>query len=519
MRIDLERLALHGLALDLAREGHPSDRVSVRSADGISGKMFSDSRGFELEGVRAPSLQLDLLQLTFGSLTLLSKGETVFDGLQAALGTRSGQLEGRVATERTRAVELSVQIGKLHISALLEADQLVLELKGSAGSVQADVAVFRNLVVESAGALRVAVPELRAEALHIGWGDPEFKLSFGQLRAPELELTQANVQLRGSAVALEQGSYQAGSIQARRAKLERVEGNLSLPPAPKPPEPRQSRPPEPRQSRAPGAPSTNPLWDRSLLDRVSGNLNVDVEVDLAVPIIGRRRATHEIRVPIADGSLDYLVLESGLSRLEDSLLDFAVREGALVLEVGIPLVGVRGRGKPLVIWDLTPEDYRLAERNRVRLAVLPQARLSSPRQSEPPPEPSANGGSGPRFALRHMTLANIDTDFSLAPQARPMNAALRELVLGSLRVQGTVHHDPESAPRAGLLRVDGDKLTASVHAMPLGSSVLTSSAHLTRLEDATLRFEDTRLAQVTLVLTTLELDGLDFGPAQAPGLA
>ena len=384
---NLGQLNLAGLALDLSRDEHPADTVVVRSAQGLSGTFSQDSHGFELDTTPAPRVLLDLLQLSFGSLTLLAQGETVFEGLECALSTRTGELGGRVFSRRTHALELSVRIGNLNISAELEADQLTLNLKGSAGSVQAVQATFRNLVVESSGALRVVVPVLQSESLEIAWGAPAFALSFTKAVAAELEITRASAQLRGSGVSLLDVAYHAGEVKAGKAKLERVEGNLTLEPPKREPE-RGSRE---RISFAPPATTNSPaasMWDQALLDHVSGNLNVDVEVDLAVPIIGHRRATHELRVPLADGSLDYLVLESGLSRLEDSLLDFAVREGALMLEVGNPLVGVRGRGRPLVIWDLGPEDYRLAERNRVRLAVLPKARLSSPRPSEPPPNPA-----------------------------------------------------------------------------------------------------------------------------------
>ena len=511
MRIDLGQLALAGLALDLARDKHLSDRIVVHRADGISGKLFQDGQGFELTDVRAPRVQLDFLQLSFGTLTLAAKGETVFEQLECTLSTRGGQLEGRVFSLHTRAIELVVHIGSLHITAEFEAEGLLLELRGSGGSVQATQATFRNLVVESSGAVRVLVPLLRSESLKIGWGEPVFNLSFVRAEGAELELTQASTQLRCSGIALRDVEYQASALKAGSAKLERVEGNLTFAPAKAT---SASIPPEP-----PSARPHAPLWDEALLDHLSGNLNVDVEVDIAVPIIGHRRATHELRVPITDGSLDYLVLESGLSRLEDSLLDFAVREGALVLEVGIPLVGVRGRGKPLVIWDLSPEDYRLAERNRVRLAVLPKARLSSPRQSEPPPEPGGNG-NGARFALRHMTLANIDTDIAVSPQREPMQAALRELAVGTLHVQGAVHHDPDSAPRAGLLRLDADRITAIIQALPVAHHELGLSARLSRMEDATLRFEGTRLTQVTLALTELELDGLAYvPPAGAAGTA
>ena len=39
------------------------------------------------------------------------------------------------------------------------------------------------------------------------------------------------------------------------------------------------------------------------------------------------------------------------------------------------------------------------------------------------------------------------------------------------------------------------------------------SLHLSRMEDASLRFEGTRLAQITLALTDLELDTVAFGPS------
>ncbi len=497
-----------GLVVDLSRDKHLGDKVVVRATERLSGKLLSDSQGFEIDEVSAPGVLLDLMQLTFGSLTLLSKGETKFEGLTAALGTRTGELTGRIVSWRTHAAELSVHIGALTISAQLEADELALDLRGSAGTVQAARATFRNLVVESAGAVRIMVPELHSEALKIGWGDPSFKLSFRHAQASELELTRASMQLRGTGVALSDVEYHAGALQAGSGELARVEGNLTLAKD----EPAKGAPaPAPRPS---DSASAQPLWDRALLDHLSGNLNVDVELDLAVPIIGRRRATHELRVPIEDGSVDYRVLESGLSRLEDSLLDFAVRDGALVLEVGIPLVGVRGRGKPLVFWDLSPEDYLLAERNRVRLAVLPTVRGTSARQSEPPPDPSSNGGS--RFALRHMTLANIDTNLSLRPQAEPMDAALRELVVGALHMQGTIHHDPESPPREGVLRIDADKVTATLHALPVGRDALSGSTQLARIEDATLRFEGTRLVQVTLALTEVAIETLALAPTPPP---
>ena len=94
-----------------------------------------------------------------------------------------------------------------------------------------------------------------------------------------------------------------------------------------------------------------------------------------------------------------------------------------------------------------------------------------------------------------------------------MNAPLRELVVGGLHVQGTIHHDPESAPRSGILRLDADRIATTIHGLPLGQNELSMSMHLSRMEDASLRFEGTRLAQVTFALTDMALDAVAFGTA------
>ncbi len=119
-----------------------------------------------------------------------------------------------------------------------------------------------------------------------------------------------------------------------------------------------------------------PEWTEvmTLLDGLAGVINVELSLDLTVPVIGRRRATHRFRIPIADGAVDYMGLEKDLSTLESALLDFAIRDGALVLEMGIPFLPTRGLGKPILQWDLAPADLDLARRDRIRLAVLPRFR-------------------------------------------------------------------------------------------------------------------------------------------------
>src|SRR5690606_11056084 len=97
-------------------------------------------------------------------------------------------------------------------------------------------------------------------------------------------------------------------------------------------------------------PQRRPWLDWNLLDSLTGHAHVDVGIDITLPLIGRRRAVHQLRVGVQQGRIDYRALESDLSALEDALLDFSVRDDALVLELGIPLLPTRGMGKPLIRW-------------------------------------------------------------------------------------------------------------------------------------------------------------------------
>lgn len=494
MRIDLAHLAFAGLNLSLARAGHPEDRVSVQSGEGLSGRLLTDPDGVRLEEVEGAKLTLEHLLLTFGKLTLRALAHTQFEHLRSELRIQHGEASGSLHARRASATPLQVNVGSLILSAELELLSFTLELVGAAGQVRAEAATFRSLRVQS-GELSLTCPALEAENLTIGWGDPAFRLDCDVAKAPEWTLSYGAWSSRASGIELGQVHVRGGEVQIHKASLARVEASSEFSTS-------AERPPK---ERAESSESELPLWDPALLDGLSGKLIADIEVDLSVPYLGHRRATHELRTPVENGSVDYLVLEKGLSRLEDSLLDFAVRDGALVLELGLPLISSRGRGKPIVIWDLSPEDYRLAEQNRVRLAVLPQLRLASARQSEPPADPSSGQS---RFSLISLSVADVHTDLALAPRPKFMHAVLSELLFDALHVQGTVHHDAAAPSRAGLLRADADRVTCTLQRLALGSNELGLTVHLGRLEDATLGFLGTRLSQLTCALSELSFESV-----------
>ncbi|HEX5658459.1 MAG TPA: hypothetical protein VFX59_14755, partial [Polyangiales bacterium] len=334
------------------------------------------------------------------------------------------------------------------------------------------------------------------------WGGEKFKLEAATAEGETLSvaveggtITANDVAL--SAVGMHGDAYRLG--QARFGKLA-VEVELT----------------SSASEGAPSKPASKPLFDYAVLDGLSGHLNVDVHVDIALPIIQHRRATHELRIPIDEGSIDYRKLESNLRPLEDSLIDFSVRDGGLVLEVGLPLIRTRGRGKPILRWDLSPADLELAEERRVRLAVLPNVRSASA-NSEPPKEKEKEKDEDKESSvrLRELSLENIDAVLNLAPEPSK-GTALRELSFAALELSGGVHHDPEGTPREGTLRGDLKNLRVVLAGLPLGASALRGELGLAALNELAVRFLDLKPQKVRAQLEQLTLKDVALSEAQ-PG--
>jgi hypothetical protein len=516
MRIDLAQLSLAGLTLDIPRGVSSSspNRAAVESAESVRGVFEQSSDGFRLSDVGAARVSLGALAWTFGQLLLQSEQAAELVGLtmqaHSAPASQSGTTSSEVERGTAGALELTLQmtglaagrlvltLGTLRISAQVDARNLQLSAGPSVGVLRAEHAVFSALEVRTA-ALALSAPTLTLTQLAIDWGGADFRLEAGSIQGGEIALEQAGVKLRGSALTVSALRVVGAAVQVERARFARLDIEADLPSRPTSSAPREPAA-DPRRA--------TPAFDYELLNGLSGQLNVDVAVDLAVPIIGRRRATHQLRIALEEGALDYRELEHNLARLEDSLLDFSVRDGALVLERGLPLIATRGRGKPIVIWDLDPDDLALAEARRVRLAVLPRARLASAGQSEPPSEPREEGGSA--LKLRHLSLQELDAVLRLVSTTGGAGA-IRDLTFSNLLLRGTVHHDPEGPTRAGQVRATLEGLRTALRGLRLGVQQLSLDLQVGAVRDVDVRFEDVAPRQVTAVVDGLELSALSLG--------
>ncbi|MBN2194822.1 MAG: hypothetical protein JW751_18545 [Polyangiaceae bacterium] len=166
------------------------------------------------------------------------------------------------------------------------------------------------------------------------------------------------------------------------------------------------------------------LPDLPFLDQLQGHANIDAFLDVGIPIIKSRAATHAIRQELIDGTIDFKKLEAGLSGLEDAVLDFEVKPGKLILEKDIPLIPFDNT--TLVWWPLEgPEQDLAKQKQRVRLRRLLDYTLTDFVTSKL--QPTATVGA-PLVTLRRVELNSMDIDVSL------LGASQLELPFATLRL-------------------------------------------------------------------------------------
>ena len=347
------------------------------------------------------------------------------------------------------------------------------------------------------------------ERLTIEWGSAGFRLEAAACTGPLLELVSGALSLSAREASVHKVSVRDGHVAFRAATM--AQAKLAASFAPPDAALLATRAP------LPVAANKSPrVFDFRSLDGLEGRLHVDAAVDMTVPIIGRRLATHKLRLPVEEGSVDYRELEADLAALEESMLDFSVRDGALVLERGIPLLPTRGLGKPLLIWPLGPDDLALAQRRRVRLSVLPNVQLAdAAKKSRDDDERDAGGSS---FALRRLSLENIDLSFVLHAVDH-LDSAIRKLSFERLLAHGAVHHLPDGGTRDGEVRGEINGLETTLVGLVLGTRALDIGLlYMGRLLGLSLGFEGLRPTKLRfdiekLALTNAELSSSDVSAA------
>ncbi len=505
MRALLERLDTRGLVVELpaARDGKPQS-VAVRTAEGLKGALEHDGERLSLTGVFAEHVLFEAIGLVFGNVRL-TEGELDTRGLHAELTKVGDSLSLDLGTESISAGTSAVDVGPFHVEGRVRLERLEVKAHEHAGHVAIGKIEVNGFRLRD-GSVSMIADLVAAHDLYIGWGGPEgLELRASVFEAPELRFFARGLELTAKACSANALAWRGGRATVGSASLghTRLTGHLERP--------TESAEVPPRPIGEPAFDLDDLRSERSekylrILDGLSGHFDVDVAVDVRLPLLGSSRRVHELRVPIERGSFDYRQLERNLPTLENALLDFAVRDGALGLELGIPLLPTRGRGKQLMVWDLGPSDLALAEQNRLRLAVLPLVRPAID-----VPSPSAAGDEKPAFSLEHVGLSNVDIALSLAHEAREPEAPLRLLRFEALTLRGDVHHTVEGNAQAGELVGGLRGLEAQIHRLSLAENSLTvDSFSIQEVGDIHLLFLETHPARIDAEMKQLTLAGLTF---------
>src|SRR5262249_13303508 len=162
------------------------------------------------------------------------------------------------------------------------------------------------------GGLRLTADALRCRGLVISRAhDGELSVRLDGLELDGLELEVANLRIRAtSARVVGRIVFEDGALAFEELAID--EAVVILDPLLSVPAPGTPPPAQPAARERP----LNQDYDFAFLDRLAGQLDVDVVVDAKVPLIKRRVATHCFRVPIVEGTLNFKDLERDLSLLE-----------------------------------------------------------------------------------------------------------------------------------------------------------------------------------------------------------
>lgn len=387
--------------------------------------------------------------------------------------------------------EIALSVAGFDVRGQVSLEGAHLHLAGREGTVTASRLLITNVTIMGHG-LRLGGQELVATNVSTSWGESGLRLRAATVDVRALQVIGDHEPLDGTLVlegiTISNLAVNGDDVQLARLRVATTKVDVAVPA-------------HEADAAKPAASGSSPILDRFLgvLDRLTGHINVDLGLDLTVPVIGRRRATHHFRMPIDAGTIDYRQLEDNLSTLEDSLLDFSVRDEGLVLEVGIPFLPTRGKGKPIVTWALNEADVALAHQQRVRLSIL-----AKPNTNGDPGGDPGEGDEKSAVSVRKAHAAGLDVKLAVA---HADDSPVRSI--GSLALDGDITYATDEAT-AGVLRGQAEKV--ELGAIGAGRFAATG-LRVDAVSDVEIAFVGATPVRAKLVATNIHLDDLHVAPS------
>lgn len=471
---------------------------------GLTGRYEQDGSRVLLREIAGPQVSIEALALPLAHGVLRVDGPSILHGLRvdAELGGER-PFAGRV-TSASAGLQARFERGALLARAGLSFRGALFEQHGpGAWRAELESVEVEGLRLEVAGQSFVNVERLSLRGVRCAIAPGGLSLVCAAAHAESVVIEHGGRTLRLGRVALPQGLELAdGVLRWAELTLERLD--VDVPELPRP-----------RSTTKAARPAQAPL-ELPILDHLQGLLAFDLLLDVRIPILPDRRATHSIRLNVTQGAIDFEQLERGLAALENTLLDFEVNEEGLILELD-PIPGIQLDNVTLVTWPLSGHEHVLAKtQHQIRLRRLLDYRLNPKLGGEPSRERS----SGPS-ALRRIHLGNIETALSLSGPVTQVLPGLGTLRLGApaipavaeLRLAGQVEHAPGEPPSMTELRLDARELV-------LGASIVDERGRRVELERLSIaRIDALRVGLLGLQPRSISLavEGLHVGAVELRG--
>lgn len=461
MKLGLGEVGGDGLELDFSR-GDLVRRIALREIHGLSGTLMTRPTAIDVGPATLAALTVERLTWETERTRLMIDSPAAVSGARVDLeiprGGAGGGITGTITASGFERAIVSVEASGRRTTAELAAHALTYRgERGGAVTVTAGELSLHEIQTMLGGLLvRVASVAMSGVSAELG---EKRTFEIETIRVPHIELSGELMDATILGMELTGVSYRDGAIEVDDVRVESIELAVDL-------TARAVRPAADAEAPRP----TYPI-DLRVLDQLNGRVSVNLGLDVSVPVIGRRKATHRFRLGIENGTVDFGQIEQGLASLENAFIDFAVRGDTLVLERDIPLIP--GDRKPIVTWALDePGEPELAARKRVRLRRLTRYILAGKK--------SAGEGKS-SVGLQALVLGDIDLELSMSAAqaaATPDAAAhdlegwIRRAELEVLRAVGGIRHAPDREPEPGLLELTATGFELELAHVPAGRAVL-----------------------------------------------
>ncbi len=521
MRFSLDQTSARSFELSLPDPEGRARELGFEHITELGGAVAIGPQEIALENITARVFQL--VSATWS----LPTGELEVGSPVAVLDAR---VHGSLPRADARAVPLegTVKLGRLTTDRLLvdgiiprltcglRIDSLALEQRGRVGDLALDSLAISDLETSVGDFL------LRVDKAEIGPSAIAWTLPAGDSEAPSADVgtdASAGLDIRLASLSVDKMSARSRLLEIEVEDLEAREiswldgalslGSLSIGRVTVRIDLTEllARRGEHSDEDAPAKPGPRslPLVDLRLLDRVDGQIDVDVNVDLQVPVLGRRKATHCFRVPVTLGVLNFRQIERGLSTLENAVIDFDVQEHKLVIERDLPVPLMRMR-KNLVEWHLDTEEMALARKHLVRMRTLPRFEIP-------------NGGSkNNNFKINGLQLSEIDVALSMTPRSKDerdgtpdkgpeFEGVLPDFKLGRLSISGNLQHPRGSGQIVAKIRA----LITALRGLRVGGfQVDVAALRANELAPVSVSFDGSQPTTLAATLQGFYLDGISL---------